>query len=48
MECGEEVSGGFLLARGDAAEVFDRVEETRDEVALLIQGKVAVPFDDAV
>ena len=48
MEGGEEVSGGFLAACGDASEVFDRVEETLNKVALLIQGKVAIAFDDAV
>ena len=47
MEGGEEVSGSFLVACGDASEVFDRVEETFDEVALPIEGKVAIPLDDA-
>ena len=48
MEGGEEVSGGFLVACGDASEVFDRVEETLNKVALPIEGEVAIPFDDAV
>ena len=48
MECGEEVSCGLLIARGDAPEVFDRVEKTLHQVALPVEGKVAVPLDDAI
>ena len=48
MQGGEEISCGFLIARGDAPEVFDRVEETFDKVALPIAGEGAIPFDDAV
>jgi len=35
-DCGEEISGEFVIARGDAAEVFEFVEEALDEVALSV------------
>jgi len=31
---GEEVAGGLVVARGDAAEVLELIEETLDEIAL--------------
>jgi len=44
MDAGEEVPGGFLVASGDGAEVFDDIEEALDEVALGIEGEVAWPL----
>ena len=48
MEGGEEVSCSLLISGCDAPEVFDRVEETLDKVALPVEGKVAIPLDDAI
>ena len=48
MKASEEVSGGFLVARGDAAKVFDVVEEPLDEIAFCIKRIVAVALNLAV
>ena len=48
MEAREEVSGGFFVARRDAAKLLDILEETLDQVAFRIEGVVAVAFDLAV
>jgi len=48
MKSGEIVPCGFFVARGDAPEVFDRIEEPLDKVALAIEREVAVAFDLAV
>ena len=37
---GEEVSGELVVARGDATEVLELVEEALDEIALSIEGAV--------
>jgi len=41
LDCGEEVSGGFVVARGDSSELFEFVEEPFDEVAFLVEGEIA-------
>ena len=48
MNASEEVSGGFFVARCNASEVFDCVEEALDEIAFGIECKVAFTFDLAV
>ena len=48
MNAREEVSGGFFVARCNASEVFDCVEEALDEIAFGIEDKVAFTFDLAV
>ena len=48
MQTCEKVARGLLVAGGDAAKVFDGIEEPLDEVALAVEREVAVPFDLAV
>ena len=36
MDCGEEVSGGLVVARCDGAELLEFAEEVFDEMARLI------------
>lgn len=48
MDACEEVSGGFLVTRGDAPEVFDQIEEALDEIAFGIEREVARALDFAV
>ena len=48
MEAGEEVSGGFLVARGDSTELFDKLEETLHKIALSVEREIAVAFDFTV
>lgn len=48
MNASEEVSGGFFIARCDASEVFDCVEEALDKIALGIERKVTFTFNQAV
>ena len=45
MQAREEIAGGFFVAGGDAAELFDKVEEAFDEVAFGVERKVAVARD---
>ena len=40
MDGGEEVSGELVVARGDASEVFEFVEEALDEVAPAIEAGI--------
>jgi len=42
LDCGEECAGELVISCGDGAELFELVEESFDEVALAIQGKVRV------
>ena len=44
----EEVSGGLFVSGGDTPEVSDGIEETLNQIALTIECKVAIAFDDAV
>ena len=48
METGAEILGGLLVARGDASELFDKLEEAFDEIALSIQGEIAFSFGFAI
>ena len=41
MDASEEVSGQFVVARGDGTKVLEFVEEALDEIALAIEGEVA-------
>jgi hypothetical protein len=43
MQAGEEIAGGFFVAGGDAAELFDKIEEAFDEVAFGVEREVAFP-----
>jgi hypothetical protein len=36
MDCGEEISGGFIVASGDGAVLLELAEEILDEVACLV------------
>lgn len=42
MNGGEEVAGGFVVARGDGAELFEPAEEVLDEMAGLVEVLVVV------
>ena len=44
----EEIACGFLVARGDASELFDVIEEAPNQIALGIECEVAVALDLAV
>ena len=44
----EDVSGGLVVSEGDARQVFDGIEETLNQIALALEYKVAIAFDDAV
>ena len=48
MQTREEISRGFFVAGGDAAELFDKVEEAFDEVAFGVERKVAIARDLAI
>ena len=48
MQAGEKIARGFLVASRDAAELFDEIEEALDEVALGIEGEVAIAGDLAI
>ena len=48
MKSGEIVAGGLFITGGDAAKVLDGIEDPLDEIALAVEGKIAVPFDRAV
>jgi len=48
MESGEEVSGSFFVARGDAAKLLDILKEALDQISLGIQGVVAFALGFAV
>lgn len=48
MDAGEKVPCGFFVARCDGTEVLDDVEETLDEIALGVEGKVAWTRDLAI
>ena len=48
MQAGEEIARGFFVAGRDASELFDELKETLDEVALGVEGEVAIASDLAV
>jgi hypothetical protein len=37
VDGGEEISGGFVVARGDRAELFEFAEEILDQMALFVE-----------
>ena len=42
VDRGEEISGGFVVARGDGAERFEFAEEVLDQVARLVEVAVEI------
>ena len=42
MDAGEEISGEFVIARGDGAKVLEFIEEARDQVAFAVEREVAI------
>jgi hypothetical protein len=48
MDSGEEVAGGFFIASCDASELFESIEETLNQIALRVEGEVALAADPAV
>jgi len=48
MDSCEEISSGFFVAGRDGSELFERIEETLDEVAFGVEGEVALAVDLAV
>ena len=48
MNACEEDSGSFFIARCNASEVFDVIEEAFDKIALRTERKVAFMFDNAI
>ena len=48
VQAGEEIARGFFVAGRDASELFDELKETLDEVALGVEGEVAIASDLAV
>jgi hypothetical protein len=45
MQAGEEIARSFFVAGRDASELFDELKETLDEVALGVEGEVAIASD---
>jgi hypothetical protein len=48
LRSGKEISGEFVVARGDGAEVLELIEEPLDEVTFAIEREVARPLDLAI
>ncbi len=48
METGAAISGGLLVARGGASELFDKFEEALDEIALSVERKIAMALGFAI
>ena len=48
MDCGEEVSGGFVVARCDGAELLELAVEVFDEMARLVHLSVKGALDFTV
>lgn len=48
MKTGEEIAGGFLVARCDTSELLDILKEPFDQIALPIEGEIALTLDFAV
>jgi hypothetical protein len=42
LQAGEEISGQFIVARGDGTKVLEFVEEAFDEVALAIEREITI------
>ena len=41
MNAGKKISGEFVMARGDGAEVLELIEIALDEIALIVQREIA-------
>jgi len=48
MDCGEEISGGFVVASGDGAVLLELAEEILDEMARLVHLVVKAALDFAI
>ena len=48
MDGGEEISGGFIVARGDGTILLELAEEILDEMARLVGVLVVVALDFAI
>ena len=48
LNCGEEISGEFVVAGRNGAKVLNFVEEALDEVALSVEHEIALSLDLAV
>ncbi len=48
VQAREEVACSFFVARRDASEMFDYIEETLDKISLGIKSKIAFPLDLAI
>jgi hypothetical protein len=48
MQAGEEIARSFFVAGRDASELFDELKETLDEVALGVEGEIAIASDPTV
>ena len=44
MQARGEIARGFLVACGDASEVFDELEESFDQIALSVKRVIAITF----
>ena len=42
VDSGEEIAGGFVVAGGDGAELFEFAEEVLDQVARLVEVAVEI------
>ena len=48
MEARQVVSRGFFVACRDASELFDKLEETFYQIALSVEGEIAMAFGFAI
>ena len=48
MDCGEEISGGFVVTSGDGAVFLELAEEVLDEMTCLVGVSVEIALDLAV
>lgn len=48
MQAREEIARGLFVARGDAPELFDKIEEAFDQIALGVEREIAIAFDRAI
>ena len=44
----QEIAGGLFVASSDAAELFDELEESFDQIAFGVEGEIAIAFDFAI
>lgn len=48
MDCGEKISRGFIVARGDGTILFELAEEILDEMSRLVGVPIEIPLGFAV